>query len=360
MKINVVCFTGNSGLTDYSISLCKSMGSESRLITSNSIDDVFKNFGFEIKNIFRRTRHYPFDVVKLFHFAINNSKDKYIFQGPLKFPFVDGLLVRTLRIFGVKMFVIVHDVLPHYPNILSKFSYSFYYNSFEKCISHSERAKKDLTNMGITKPHLVVPHGIYDLFKITLPSRELARSRVGNYNEKDILILFFGHIETRKGIFEFVELAKACKKNSCLKFLIAGKSSLPLDKYQKLTSTIKENNNIQWHDHRISFQDVENYFSAAHIVVLPYLEGTTSGVLKLAIAFARPVLATDVGDFKEQIGDKYGLCMSLNKDLINSLEVQLKQLIDKYDFWEKRCRLESAELEWMNITKRILNFIDSH
>jgi len=359
MKINIVCFTGNSGLTDYSISLCKSIGSTSRLITSNNIDNLFKNFEFEIKEVFRRTRHYPIDIIKFFCFAINHSKDKYIFQGPLKFPIIDGLTVRFLRLLGLNISVIVHDVLPHYPNPLSRLSYSFYYNSFGKCVLHSQRAKEDLIKMGVNKPFLIVPHGIYDIFKITSPSRELAKSRIGDYKENEILILFFGHIETRKGVFEFVELANKFKKNSRLKFLIAGKSSLSLEKHVALIKLIQENNSIRWDDCRIPFQKVENYFSAAHIIVLPYLEGTTSGVLKLAIAFTRPVLATDIGDFKEQIGEKYGVCVSLSEDIVESLEVGLSKLINEYNIWENRCRSESAELEWSSITKKILNFIDS-
>ena len=74
-------------------------------------------------------------------------------------------------------------------------------------------------------------------------------------------------------------------------------------------------------DRRIDFQDVEKYFSAADIIALPYLEGTTSGVLKLALAFGKPVVATNVGDFQS----KYPMVQAFLLSQIDSIVICRKR-----------------------------------
>ena len=48
-------------------------------------------------------------------------------------------------------------------------------------------------------------------------------------------------------------------------------------------------------------EEIGVYFSAADVVVLPYLEATQSGVAQIAFAFERPVITTKVGGLAETI-----------------------------------------------------------
>jgi glycosyltransferase involved in cell wall biosynthesis len=47
--------------------------------------------------------------------------------------------------------------------------------------------------------------------------------------------------------------------------------------------------------------EIAGFFQDAGIVVLPYLSASQSGVVAIAAAFARPVVATSVGGLPEQI-----------------------------------------------------------
>ena len=48
-------------------------------------------------------------------------------------------------------------------------------------------------------------------------------------------------------------------------------------------------------------EEMEIYLKAADVLVLPYKEIFQSGVLFLAYSFGLPVVATDVGSFREEI-----------------------------------------------------------
>ena len=54
-------------------------------------------------------------------------------------------------------------------------------------------------------------------------------------------------------------------------------------------------------DRYIAAAEVDRLFIDAHAVVLPYTDGTQSGVAALALGYARPVLATAVGAIPELV-----------------------------------------------------------
>ena len=49
--------------------------------------------------------------------------------------------------------------------------------------------------------------------------------------------------------------------------------------------------------------EVKNYFSEADLVVLPYRSATQSGISAIACHFGVPMLVTDVGGLKEEVGE---------------------------------------------------------
>ena len=104
MKIEIVCFTGDSGLTDYSVSLGRALArlATVSLVTAASLPARFDHFGFVVRRLFRRSRHYPIDIWRFLFHVLRTRPDWLVFQGPLKFAFVDGLVVRLLRLSGLR------------------------------------------------------------------------------------------------------------------------------------------------------------------------------------------------------------------------------------------------------------------
>lgn len=359
MSVELVSFTGDSGLADYAVSLAREMRklTDVRVVTSDRTPAHFRQMGFEVLPTFRRSRHFPVDVWKFVAGVLKRRPRWVVLQGPLKWPLLDAVLVRVLRACGIGVAITVHDVLPHYPGWLSRWTYAAYYRAGSKLITHSEAAKSALASMGVNRPTLVVPHGIYDLFRLTNLSREQARRLLGLPDDAHVC-LFFGHLETRKGVQVLIEAAERLQGNRAHHFVIAGgrDANDGSDAYRDALSRAAKLSNVTLLDQRIPFEEVERFFVAADAVALPYLEGTTSGVLKLALAFGIPVIATPVGDFPEQVPEGGGVFIEQDGDVPAALIRGLETL--KGDPSYQRCMANSRDLaQWSDIAARYLQFL---
>lgn len=362
MKVEIVCFTGNSGLTDYSVSLARALQKHAdvTLVTASSIAPRFAEMGFSLEKVFRRSRQYPIDIFKFVLRTIKSRPQWLLLQGPLKFPIVDGLVIRFLRLFGIKSLITVHDVLPHYPNALSPYVYKFYYNSFNKVVVHSEAAHTGVRQLGVNKDVLVVPHGIYDIFNLTGVDQLAARSQISpSLHATDFVVLFFGHLEPRKGLLEFTKAAELLQEYPQIKFLIAGGNALNdyAQHYVEQFEKARTLPNVIVHDSRIDFEKVENYFSASNLIGLPYLEGTTSGVLKLALAFAKPVLATRVGDFPEQIPPGAGIVIEADQNIAQNFARSLLQMQQHEAEYVSAMKSAGGMAQWPDIALKLHAFL---
>ncbi|GIM64223.1 hypothetical protein Pve01_82660 [Planomonospora venezuelensis] len=350
----VVSFTGNSGLTDYSASFCREVAKtdEVVLLTAESIDPFFRGMGFPVEAIFRRSRHYPVDVLRFLRRIVALQPRVVLFQGPLKFPLVDALAVRYLRRRGVPVAAVVHDVVPHNERAISTAALHAYYRAFPCLIAHSEDAADRLRVAGIRASTMVVPHGRYDIFDIDSLSRADARSSLGIDGDA-VVALFFGNLEERKGLGEFVAAAEKDAGATAL-FLAAGKDFLSASAPRSLKETIRNERVVEGlrvDSGRVPHRQVQFYFRAADVVVLPYREGSTSGVLKLAFAFGVPVLATDVGDIREQLTEGLG-------QVING-EATPDAIVAGVAELAGRARLQNVDvsLEWSDIAPRVMSFL---
>lgn len=361
MKIDIVSFTGDSGLADYAVSLARALSAQHQaaVVTARSLPSRFDGMGFEVFRLFRRSRHYLLDIPKFLVHVLSRRPDWIVLQGPLKFAFLDGVWIRLLRLFGRRAAITVHDVLPHYPKPWSRFSYGFYYRSFSRVIAHSDRARAELGDLGIRAPVLVVPHGIYDVFKLTGVSKEHARQRVGGLSADDFVVLFFGNLEPRKGLMEFLGAARQLAGERRIKFLIAGADYMtPHGKvYGDALAEARGLPNVVLRANRIPFEEVEHFFAASDLVALPYLEGTTSGVLKLALAFERPMVATSVGDFPEQVPPDAGEIIEPGERLTGELAEAILRIQANQARYVDGVREAGAHAQWPDIATKVANHL---
>jgi glycosyltransferase involved in cell wall biosynthesis len=358
--VSVLCFTGNSGLTDYSVSLCRELSKRvrTRLITAKTLDPRFRMMGFEAVPLFRRSRYYPFDLIRLCLKLMREPKHVVLMQGPLKFPLVDGIFARALRAWGFHTALTIHDVMPHYPRVWSPIVQRFFFRSFDSLVVHSTRARDDLRSLGVGTDPLVVPHGIYDLFRLGLVSRWEARESVLGEHRGRIALLFFGHVEPRKGFFEFLSLAERLDATERFVFIVAGPCDLAkFGRDEEARMRIARLKCMVVRFGRIPHEDVERYFEASDIVMLPYLEGTTSGVLKLALAFGKPVVASDVGDIRESVPSGAGAMVHPGPGMVDELVNATETVAGDLASYTVRMEAGLSGLDWSSIGERYLTHI---
>lgn len=360
--LEVVCFTGNSGLTDYSISLCRALSQHwtVRLVVGESVATDSDRVGFDIVRTFRRTRNYPVDILTFALRLVRDAPHILLVQSWLKAPIVEAMAFRFLKRRGYKVFVTVHDTLPHYPSPWSRLELAFYYRSFDGLLAHSERSKLDLIGMGVNRPVFVAPHGVYDIFSTRKLSRAEARLELG-LPEKGQIALYFGHIDARKGCFAFLNAAhKLAASRRDIHFVMAGQNDLSAIDRDRL-NLHRGATNVTLRDSRIPFEQVQLFFRAADVVVLPYREGTTSGVFKLAVAFGVPVLAAEVGDLIEAIDRGSALSIGTGEAIEGRMTAELERICEDPGYIRRFREALSVEAEassWTNVAATYLEMLE--
>lgn len=354
-----VCFVGKFGLADYTLSLARALSrfARSEIVTSQDFDYPEVPFDGTVTKLFRRSRNYPVDAIRFLFYVLRSRPDILIFQSVLKLPVVDGLIVRVIRAFGVRVFATVHDVLPHHPKPWSKAEYLFFYKGFDGLIAHSDVARNQLCDYGVRAPVTVIPHGVYDIYKLNLIGRQSARESLG-FCSDDFVALFFGRIDPRKGVEFLVELVESGRLPTGVKLLFAGMDGLSSfdESLRKRFEMAAKSDKCVAIVREIAFSEVERVFEAADVVLLPYKEGTTSGVLKLAIAFDRPVVASGIGDIPANVRPGTGVVYGM-ADPVSSIADALSLIRENYAGYAEACRESSEELGWENVGKSYFEFV---
>jgi glycosyltransferase involved in cell wall biosynthesis len=359
----VTCFTADSGLTDYSVSLCRAMQqlNTTVFVTGRRLTAAYSTFGFDVVRLFRRSRWYPLDILAFAAWVLARRPAVLNWQACLKFPFLEALLVVLFEALGIRNAITVHDVLPHYPRPWSRFEFGLFYRRFSRIVAHSEAAARQLRELGVTAPILVVPHGVYDVFRIASPDRTTARRLIGLGRSpvETFVVLFFGNLESRKGLVELLRVAERLRGVSDLHFVVAGRndSARHGGELPGLIDTARTAPNVTLHDQRVPFEAVENYFCAADLVALPYREGTTSGVLKLALAFGVPAVASRVGDFPEQLPVGAGELFEADGDMVASLQAAVLKARSLQVSQRAAMQAAATSCGWDDIARKYHDFL---
>jgi glycosyltransferase involved in cell wall biosynthesis len=110
--------------------------------------------------------------------------------------------------------------------------------------------------------------------------------------------LFFGRIESYKGIETLVEAAPIVEAALGPRFTIHIVGAGDMSQW---SSRIHDRSRFDIVNKRV--RDPSTYFREADIVVMPYNEASTSGVTPVAYAYGKPVIVTRVGSLPESVID---------------------------------------------------------
>ncbi len=256
------------------------------------------------------------------------------------------------KLFGKKCIATVHG-LDHQRAKWGKFA-SWYIRRGEKCavrfadeiIVLSENVQNYFLKTygrstvfipnGVTRPDLVEPNRITDLYKL----------------EKNKYILFLGRLVPEKGVHYLIKAYKALKTNK--KLVIAGASS-DTSEYERALLELAD------HDPDIVFtgfvqgRTLEELYSNAYVYVLPSdLEGMPLSLLE-AMSYGNCCLTSDIPECAKVTG-AYGL--TFRKGDISDLKDRLQQLCDDTnmtEFYKKHAAdYICSRYNWDDVTNRTL------
>jgi glycosyltransferase involved in cell wall biosynthesis len=184
-----------------------------------------------------------------------------------------------------------------------------------------------------------VPHG--GLFSYIPEKRSILR-------EDPHTVLFFGRMEKYKGLKWLIEIEPlVSEKIADLKIIVAGQGE-DLDARK---ATLLTNPHFEIHDRYIPFDEVPAFFQRAAAVVLPYTEASQSGIVAMAFAFGKPVIATDVGSLSEIVIDGRNGLLVPARDPVRLSDAICSLLLNR----QQKQRLSEGALETANT---LLNWND--
>lgn len=204
-----------------------------------------------------------------------------------------GVLIKLLKRRGIKVVMLIHNVIPHESHWWDRWLTHFALRSASAYLVQTETQKERLIRILPTSHITVFPHPVYDRFSENRMTSEQARKAL-NLPMDSKIILFFGIVRPYKGLKYLVDAAGLLQQNEIpLYLVIAGEFWEDVEIYREQIHTWGLDKRVTIMDHYIPDDVVSMLFSAADVFVAPYIGGTQSGAERIAESFALPVIVTD-------------------------------------------------------------------
>jgi len=281
-----------------------------------------------------------------------------------KFIYFDRTILNIFyKIMGKKLIFTAHNINSEERDgndtFFNRLTLKFMYNLVDHIFVHTKIMKKQLIEDYNVRGNkiTIIPFGINKF----IPKSELSciqAKRKLNLRNNEKIFLFFGRIAAYKGLEYIVQaLANLKEKHHDLRLIIAGKIQRNCEAYfANIERIIKEHNLEKYIIRKTEFipdEDIELYFKAADVLILPYKHIFQSGPLFMSYNFGLPVIASNVGSFKEDVieGETGFICrpedpedlaekidLYFNSNLYKNLETNRNKIMEyaneKYS-WEK-------------------------
>lgn len=335
MRIAVVEPIGQGGMIHYSYTLCRALqnrGAEVTLFTSShyELGDLPHDFALDtglrlwdarparslplpVQLVRRAARglRYVWEMARLAR-RLRHTEPEAVLMGEIRFR-VDRVFVQRMTRTGAVLGDIIHDVQPfdtrrHSSDVLRDDSGSLHdaYALFDVLFVHGERNRSTLLDVTDLDGENVVSIPLaVDATKRIIPETSSAdelRSEFGIVDGQPVL-LFFGTLSKYKGLEDLLDAFAAVRDATGAKLVIAGYAAKDIDP-QELGRRAEErgiSEDIVWSLGYVPNGIVAPLMRLADVVVLPYRAISDSAVLKVAMSFGRPIVATRVGGLPDTI-----------------------------------------------------------
>ena len=219
-----------------------------------------------------------------------------------------GLISRMARKNGkTKCIALVHNMIPHEPNILDKLFAPYFVKSQDGFVALSDSVVGDIRKVEskkskVERPKTFSPHPIYDHYGERMTKSEACKAL--GLDAKKNYMLFFGLVRAYKGLDLLLDAFAMIKDQMPeLQLIIAGEFYEDEEKYRTQIEANGLNERVILRNEFIPDGDLRKYFGTADLIVQPYKTATQSGVTQVAFHFEKPMLVTNVGGLGEIVHD---------------------------------------------------------
>lgn len=203
----------------------------------------------------------------------------------------------------IKKMFLCHNVFPHERFPMDKLLSKIVLKHGDYFITQSSMDSKDLCSIKEKPLYKQTVHPTYNAFKLKSMSKLEAR-HILNIKDDEKILLFFGFVRDYKGLKHIIYAMPEIKKHLPeVKLYVVGDFDGDKDSYLQMIHRGRVENEICIFDGYIPDGEVEKFFAASDLVVLPYESATQSGIVQIAYGFHKPVVVTDVGGLPEVVTD---------------------------------------------------------
>lgn len=274
-----------------------------------------------------------------------------------------GLISRMAKKNGkTKCVALVHNMIPHEPNILDKLFAPYFIKSQDGFVALSESVVKDIEKVeslkfNVERPKTFSPHPIYDHYGERMTKKE-ACAALG-LDDKNGYMLFFGLVRAYKGLDVLLDAFGLIKDQlPTVQLIIAGEFYEDEEKYRAQIAANGLKERVLLRNEFIPDGDLRKYFGAADLIVQPYKTATQSGVTQVAFHFEKPMLVTNVGGLGEIVHDhKMGYaCVptaeAIAADIVDYFQNKRQEAYTAY------LQKEKTKYAWSNMARAFYQIIN--
>ena len=263
----------------------------------------YSNDSFKIENAqYRLHTANPFNIVRTARYIRRKKPDMVVIQW--WHPYFAPCYFLLARFMGRQNITFVcHNVFPHERFPMDKKLTKLALNNGSHFIVHAKEEARELEKIQPAPDYVVTPHPTYNAFRFEGMSREQAREQLCIGPEEKIM-LFFGYVREYKGLKYLLNaMPQICGEDDQIRLWVVGEFGSDKEEYRELIRELELTDKVRVQGSYTPDREVEKYFAAADLVVLPYISATQSGIVQIAYGFTKPVVVTDVGGLPDVVED---------------------------------------------------------
>jgi glycosyltransferase involved in cell wall biosynthesis len=276
-------------------------------------------------------------------------------------PVADAMAMAAIRLARVPQLLTAHELLPWNAGRHHHRLFRLLYRIVDVVVVHNDDQRAELERrFGVDPSRIrVAPLGDYAAFAAPDLAQDDARAALAIPASQPVA-LFFGALRPSKGLDVLLDAwPQVLERVPDARLVVTGKPYKGLDP-TALTTRIAAAGlgaSVTTRFEQVDPVDTNRYYRAADVVVLPYLDIGTSGVLRYAYNSGRAVVATAVGEHRSRIVEGQTGYVVPPGDPVALAERLADVLADRprlLEMGEAARRYAAAEFRWVDSAAQLV------